>query len=580
MSKTPNVVLILTDDQGYGDIACHGNSVLNTPNLDHMCSNSVRLTDFHVDPMCSPSRAALLTGRYSARTGVWSTLTGRYIMREDENTLAEVFNSSGYRTGMFGKWHLGDNYPYRPQDRGFHDVLTFGAGVVGEIPDYWNNNYFEAQYLRNGIYERFDKYCTDVWFDEAINFIKDSESAPFFCYISTNAPHGPFNIHSDYSTPYQDLGIPYDRARFYGMITNIDHNIGKLHRNLVELGIEDNTIVIFLGDNGTSAGASVDEEGFCIDGYNAGMRGVKCWAYDGGHRNSCFIRYPAGGLTSGREINSVTAHFDLMPTLISMCDLNYPDGVSFDGIDLSPQLMNGRPGDNERILFVHNQQLDHPKKHKDLEVIMGSWRLVITEQWGLGLRELFNVDIDPGQSCNLFEQYPEVTSKLLKEYDMWWNDISVRFDEYSDIVIGSGPEEHTKLTCHSWHGKKGLYSQVHVREGMQDNGYWAIRAERNGLYKFELRRGPIELQIPICEGVPAVTGIPFVDDVPAGVPLAITGASIQIGDYKQNTNVDTDDHSAVFYCNLQSGSNRLQTWFTDESEDEMGAYYVYGSLVK
>ena len=204
MSKTPNVVLILTDDQGYGDIACHGNSVLNTPNLDHMYSNSVRLTDFHVDPMCSPSRAALLTGRYSARTGVWSTLTGRYIMREDENTLAEVFSSSGYRTGMFGKWHLGDNYPYRPQDRGFHDVLTFGAGVVGEIPDYWDNNYFDAQYLRNGSYERFDKYCTDVWFDEAIDFIKDSESDPFFCYISTNAPHGPFNIHSDYSTPYQD----------------------------------------------------------------------------------------------------------------------------------------------------------------------------------------------------------------------------------------------------------------------------------------------------------------------------------------------------------------------------------------
>ncbi|MEE3229340.1 MAG: N-acetylgalactosamine-4-sulfatase, partial [Chloroflexota bacterium] len=155
----------------------------------------------------------------------------------------------------------------------------------------------------------------------------------------------------------------------------------------------------------------------------------------------------------------------------------------------------------------------------------------------------------------------------------------VRFDEYSDIVIGPGPEEHTKLTCHSWHGKKGLYSQVHVREGLQDNGYWAIRTERNGLYKFELRRWPIELQIPICEGVPAVTGIPFVDDVPAGVPLAITGARIQIGDYKQNTNIDTNDHSAVFYCNLQSGSNRLQTWFSDESEHEMGAYYVYGSLV-
>ncbi len=579
MARRPNVILILTDDQGYGDIACHGNSVLETPNFDTLYRNCVRLTDFHVDPMCSPSRAALMTGRYSARTGVWSTLTGRYIMREDETTLAEVFSSSGYRTGMFGKWHLGDNYPYRPQDRGFDSTLTFGAGVIGEVPDYWNNNYFHASLLRNGSHERFDRYCTDLWFDEATQFIEDCAPQPFFCYISTNAPHGPFNVHSCYSDPYIGRGVPDQRARFYGMITNLDERLGQMQRRLVELGLEDNTIIIFLGDNGTSAGADVNRDGFCTEGYNAGMRGKKCWAYEGGHRNACFVRWPDGGLDAGRDLNSVTAHFDLMPTLISLCGLTVPDGVEFDGIDLSPYLRLETLGSEERTLFIHNQQIDRPRKDKDLEIIRGRWRLVITDEWGPGTRELFKIDIDPGQSCNVFEQYPEVTTKLLKEYDLWWHDISVRFDEYSDVVIGSGIEEHTKLTCHSWHGIKGLYSQVQIRQGIQDNGYWAIRVDRDGLYKFELRRWPNELQIPICEGVPAITGIPFVDDVPAGVPLSIKRARIKIGDHKQNANVDTNAHSAVFYCNLQSGYTRLKTWFTDESEDEIGAYYVYGSLV-
>ena len=207
MSRRPNVILVVTDDQGYGDLGCYGNSVLQTPNLDALYAQSVRLEDYHVDPMCAPTRAALMTGRYAARTGVWSTLMGRYIMRRDEVTMGDVFSASGYRTGLFGKWHLGDNYPYRPQDRGFEEVLSFGGGVVGEAPDYWDNDYFDATYMRNGRPERLTRYCTDLWFDEAIRFVESHRDEPFFCYVPTNTPHGPFDVHEKYSRPYLEQGL-------------------------------------------------------------------------------------------------------------------------------------------------------------------------------------------------------------------------------------------------------------------------------------------------------------------------------------------------------------------------------------
>ena len=227
-AERPNVIILLTDDQDYGDLSCQGNPWLQTPEYDRLHDESVCFTDFHLDSMCAPTRAALMTGRYSARTGVWSTLRGRYIMNRDETTMAEVFADSGYVTGIFGKWNLGDSWPYRLFDRGFQESLSFGGGVVGEIPDYWDNDYFNATYVRNGKPERFeDRYCTDVWFDEAMAFIERNWDNPFFCYIPTNAPHGPFNVHDKYADPYRAMGVPEKRARFYGMLANLDENLGS-----------------------------------------------------------------------------------------------------------------------------------------------------------------------------------------------------------------------------------------------------------------------------------------------------------------------------------------------------------------
>ncbi|MGC6425361.1 MAG: arylsulfatase, partial [Lentimonas sp.] len=340
--KQPNVILILTDDQGYGDFGRTGNPWLRTPNLDRLYDESVRLHDFHLDPMCAPSRAALLTGQYSAKAGVWSTLSGRYFLNRDLPTLADRFKGAGYRTGMFGKWHMGDTTRYLPQDRGFDEALYHGGGVIAEMPDHWGNDYFNATFMRNGLPERYEnKYCTDVWFDEATAFIdqqiQSQPDQPFFCYLATNAPHWPHDVHEKYSQPYLDMGLPEARSKYFGMIANLDENFGRLDAFLTDRGLADDTILLFMGDNGTDMGASVDGAGHVTSGFNAGMRGKKCWSYDGGHRNLCMIRWANGELVEGdgQDIHRLTAHLDLSPTLMDFCGIETQDTDNFDGHNLS-----------------------------------------------------------------------------------------------------------------------------------------------------------------------------------------------------------------------------------------------------
>ncbi|MHC4485640.1 MAG: arylsulfatase [Planctomycetota bacterium] len=363
--KRPNVVLVMTDDQGYGDLGCHGNPIIQTPNLDKLYMQSVRLTDFHVGPTCSPTRAALMTGHYCNRTGVWHTVMGRSLLRKDEVTMGDVFSGAGYPTGIFGKWHLGDNYPFRPQDRGFGEVLIHGGGGVGNTPDYWGNDYFDDTYLHNGRRKEFRGYCTDVWFNVAMKFMEANKDRPFFCYIPTNAPHSPYNVADEYIKPYLDKGLPERQARFYGMVTNIDDNMARLMHRLGELDLEENTILIFMTDNGTSGGS-----------YSAGMRGKKGSEYDGGHRVPCFIRWPRGGLTGPGDIDRLTAHVDILPTLIELCGLKSPRGVKLDGDSLVPLLM-GRDGSwPDRTLITDSQRIEHPEKWRKSAVMTDRWRLV------------------------------------------------------------------------------------------------------------------------------------------------------------------------------------------------------------
>ena len=317
----PNVVLVITDDQGYGDLACHGNPVIETPHLDQLHSESTRFTNFHVDPLCAPTRAGLLTGRYAYRTGVTAAFGGRSILRRGEVTMADIFRNNGYRTGQFGKWHLGDNYPYRPNERGFDESVTCWSGGVTQAADYWGNDYFDDTYYRNNQPEKFSGYCTDVYFNEAIRFVEENRQQPFFLYLPTNAPHAPYFVDRKYSKPYLDRGVAPQMAAFYGMITNLDENVGRLRAKLSELELEENTIFIFMTDNGTAAGVLTPKEQSDWKGFNAGMRERKGSQYDGGHRVPFFIRWPAGGIDGPKDVGRLAAHIDVLPTLIQLVGL-------------------------------------------------------------------------------------------------------------------------------------------------------------------------------------------------------------------------------------------------------------------
>ena len=312
-AEKPNIVIIITDDQGYGDLSCHGNPALKTPQLDQLASESIRLEDYHVAPTCSPTRCAFLTGHWTNRTGVWHTINGRSMLRQNEITLGQIFKDAGYATGMFGKWHLGDNYPFRPEDRGFAEVLRHGGGGVGQTPDFWDNAYFDDTYFYNGKTEKTEGYCTDVYFEYAKKFMETEAKAgrPFLTYIATNAPHGPNHAPPKFAAPYEK-DFPVNVAHFFGMIANIDWNVGELRKWLVEKELAENTIFIFTTDNGTATGKAV---------YDGGMRGAKGSEYDGGHRVPLFLRWPGGGYDTERKVDTITSYVDIVPTLIDLCDV-------------------------------------------------------------------------------------------------------------------------------------------------------------------------------------------------------------------------------------------------------------------
>ena len=572
IGRPPNVVLVMTDDQGYGDVAALGNKMIKTPAMDKLHGESVRLTDFHVAPTCAPTRAGLMTGRSCNRTGVWHTIMGRSLLRRDEVTMADAFAAGGYRTGFFGKWHLGDNYPFRPGDRGFGEVLRHGGGGVVQLPDYWGNDYFGDTYWHNEVPKKYEGYCTDEWFNGALRFIEANKDRPFFAYIPTNAPHGPLLVAEKYEKMYtDDPRVP--SAKFYGMITNIDENMVRLDKKLHQLGLAENTIYIFMTDNGTAGGMSGNK------GFNAGMRGKKGSEYEGGHRVPCFIRWPAGGLTGGKDVTHLTANVDLLPTLIELCGLPALKGVKFDGTSIAPLLHGTAKSWPDRVLITDSQRMELLKKWHKSAVMTDRWRLV-------NQTELYDIKADPGQAKNIADQHPDVVKRLQAEYEKWWTGISARGGEYCNIILGSDQENPSRLTSHDWHtgGSMVPWNQGQVRAGAGGNGFWAVEIDRDGTYEFALRRWPEELDAPITAAIEGGRAIP------------VTRARIQVGGVEQSKAVSKTDTAAVFRLKLKAGATRLQTWFLNEgpapaapapakkpkkgkkpgpAPRERGAYFVY-----
>ena len=560
--ERPNVVLVITDDQGYGDLGCTGNPWIKTPNIDRFHEEALRFGDFHVSPLCTPTRGGIMSGRRPIRNGAWATCWGRSILRRDQVTLADVFRDSGYRTGMFGKWHLGDNYPYRPQDRGFEHVVAHKGGGVGQTPDFWGNNYFDDTYFHNGEPVEHEGYCTDVWFEEGMKFIEANKDEPFFAFISTNAPHSPYLVAERYRALYEgNEEIP--EPAFYGMITNIDENFGRLRKKLEELGLQENTILIFMTDNGSSGGWRENSR----QGYNAGMRGTKGSYYDGGHRVPFFIRYPEGEIGGGRDIDEMVLDIDLLPTFIDLCGLKRPEGAQFDGMSAAGLLDGSCGGMPDRVHFLQIRQDTAPPEKWTNAVMTRRWRLVFG-------KELYDIEADPGQERDVAEEHPEVVEKLRKAHEEWWDEVAPSMEDYCPISLGNEKENPTRLNAMDVMGDVS-WNQCHIMRAKESTGRWCVEVEEDGLYRFSLRRWPDELDLPMDgEPLPEDQRVaPYEKEMQYGA-LHPRKARLKIFGREEVVDVAPRDKESCFELELTRGVTTLDAWFIDEEGEEQGAFYV------
>jgi arylsulfatase A-like enzyme len=553
--KRPNVILILIDDQGYGDMSCNGNPVLKTPEMDALAAEGVRLNDFHVSPLCSPTRSALLTGRYCRKVGVHGTNFTEQHMAVEAVTAANLFAANGYATGIFGKWHLGDRYPLRPMDRGFAESVVFPDGAVSTIPDHWGNHYFDDTYWHNGRPQKYKGYCTDVWFDLALQFIETNKDRPFFCYLPTNAAHYPYLVPEQYAKPYQKVCKP-DIANFYGMIAKIDEDLGRFRKRLAELGLDRDTILIFMGDNGTpGCEFTADMRG---KKFNAGMRGEKGSPYDGGHRVACFIRYPSGGITGGRVVNQLSANVDILPTLVDLCRLKgRPKLPAFDGVSLVPALVGKGEPNNDRV------------------IIESFRRVVMTQRWRLvNEHELYDMQKDPGQTQDVAAQFPEVVAQLTRQLEEYRKTEDLR-PHY--VVIGSERQNPVTLTGEDWQVVPPIWQETASIPQKHDPGsVWNVQVARAGHYRLALRRWPRETATAINATLPKEK---WCHGMHRCVPLEATEAKISVKGAELSQPVTDATQKAEFTLDLPAGPATIRGWFVGKDKQLWSAYYLYAERV-
>ncbi|MEM9166489.1 MAG: arylsulfatase [Planctomycetota bacterium] len=542
----PNVILIMVDDQGYGDLSCHGNPVLKTPNLDRLHAESVRFTDFHVAPMCSPTRGQLITGRDAMKNGCTAVCQGRSMVRADIPTMAEFFTNAGYATSHVGKWHMGDSYPHRPQDRGFQDTLHHRAWGITSLADYWGNDYFDPVLNHNGVDKKMSGYCTDIFFDYAMEWIADQQAEdgeqPFFLYLATNTPHVPDIVAPAFSEPYEGTfdGKPIP-DKFFGMIANIDSNLGRLERFLTSSGLRDDTVLIYMSDNGTQSAAAQAI-------YNAGMRGMKTSVYEGGHRVPFFFRWPAGPVQHGRDVSVLTQVQDVLPTLIELCRLDPAGdadpalGRRFDGMSFASVLERESGTLADRKLVI--QYRVSGEKWDPAVVLWGSWRLV-------NRHELYDIASDPGQANNVIDQYPEIAEAMEAHYDAWYKEAKPQFDIERWIRVGTDNQEPMMLYAQDWVG-----DYCDNLGGLTDGwaiGYWNIEVAVGGVYEIELWRWPEESGLPLNAG--------YASDFTRGTrgERPILAANVQIAGQNYTLDSQPEDTSVLFRVRLEPGKHRLQT---------------------
>ena len=571
----PNVIFLMPDDISFSAFSRYNEKGPRTPNVDQFGENSVRLTDFHVSPSCSPTRAALMTGRPAEVVGVWHTINGRGQLRGDEITMADVFKDNGYATGLFFKWHLGDNYPFRPKDRGFDYVAWTMGGGTGQQPDYWDNTNQHASYWVNDkLVKMTDEddgiegaFTTNTFMNRAMEFMGDNQkkNQPFFAYIPLGTAHAPHVMPPDARE-----GV----SAKTGTIENIDKNFGRLLAFLDETGLADNTILVFTTDNG--AGGR--------------LRGGKGSNYEGGTRVPCFIRWPAGGLggeDQGRDIEPLTAHIDWLPTFMDMAGLhdvpNRPAKLKIRGRSFKPFLDNDPGNDPEdyknRSVVIDDMWLHVPEKYKKLSVMHDDWQGdTIAHKWRLQRTssetpwELYDVLTDDVQEHDIIGEpgHEALVADLKQEYEKWWQLVEERSSEYTRSILGHPGIGESVLHIMEAH-EVFIWNQDQVKEGAPGSGPIAVTFEKPGTYRFDLRRWPEEIASDTT-----LTG------AGPGTALAIAEARIKIWNddtvyADERKAADPDADGVVFsIADLPAGPAFVQTWFYDAAGEMVGAvYYNY-----
>jgi len=472
-STPPNVLLIMTDDQGYGDIHTHGNKQLDTPTLDGMREEGARFEHFYVSPVCAPTRASLLTGRYSLRTGVYGVTPGYLTtMRLEEVTMAEALQESGYDTALIGKWHLGNYYPYHPLCQGFDEFYGLLGGGYG--------NHFNPMLEHNLEKVETEGFITDILTDRAICFIEEHRAGPFFLYLAYNAPHMPYMAPDRYFEKYKACGFDDKTSAIYGMVENIDDNLGRLFLRMDELGISDNTIVLFLTDNGPA-----------VRRFNTGMRGLKGTPDEGGTRVPLFIRWP-GHIAPGTVVHELSDHIDILPTVLDLCGINAPP-MSLDGKSLVP-LLEGRPAPwPDRTLF---STLMWKPESQSVYIRSGSvrtprWRYVFTPSH----QGLFDMQTDPGQKHNILTQEPDVTDELHRKFMIWYEDVTAKDIHRPPIEVGHREAPVVKLSASDAFLHGNITTETEVRwdhryirnwTNVEDYAWWEIDVVRGGRYEVRI----------------------------------------------------------------------------------------------
>ncbi len=504
----PNVILVMTDDQGYGDFGHKGNPILRTPHLDAMATRSGSMENFYVHPVCAPTRACLMTGRYNYRTRAIDTFVGRAMMEPRETTIAEILSDAGYATGIFGKWHLGDCYPMRPMDQGFEQSLVHRGGGIGQPsdPPGGEGKYTDPILFENGKESRFKGYCTDIYFDRAMDWIDECrrERRNFFAYIPTNAPHGPFHdVPAELLDYYkqQDLSnenVPQDtghpvtgkcnedvRARIFAMIENVDQNMGRLFEKLDEMHLTDNTIVIFLVDNGPDGRR-----------YVAGMMGAKGGVHEAGIRSPFYVQWP-GVIEPRHSSDRIAAHIDVLPTLLEACDVPAPAELKLDGRSLLPLLKGQQPNWPDRTIYIQAHRGNRPVRYHHFAARSQKWKLLHASGFGKesfvgdAQFELYDMEDDPLEEHNLAQERPEIVRKMLRQYERWFSDVSnTRRDNYAPprIHIGTTHEDPVVLTRQDWRHVQGR------PWGRDSNGHWELYAAQAGEYDVRLRFPETEIE--------------------------------------------------------------------------------------